>query len=100
MRSIFVTAGMLLLSSATVAEDLEARNLDWVLDKNGYQVKELTVPRTAETLAHYKSGVYIVGGVALQFTNVVGVKNREVEVNGKLTNRIARPGGDEWKLVK
>lgn len=75
-------------------------NLDWILNKNGYPVQKLTVPRTAETLARYKSSVYVVGGVVLQFGDVVSKNNREVESESTLANRVARPSDGTWKVVK
>lgn len=74
-------------------------NMDWILSEKGYPVPKVAVARTADSLATYRTGVYIVGGVDLSFKDAMGPKERNKDDEGKLKPLPARPQAD-WKLVK
>ncbi len=72
-------------------------NMDWVLKKDGYPVAKVEVPREADTMANYRLGAYIIGGVVLDVTGPA--RERETDQEGKLDAVEARPK-DDWKVVK
>ena len=73
--------------------------LDWILSEKGYPVPKVPVARTADTLATYRAGVYIVGGVDVSFKDAMGPKERAKDDEGKLKNLPARPQAG-WKTAK
>jgi hypothetical protein len=73
--------------------------LDWVLSPKGYPVPKVPVIRTTDTLAMYRAGAYIVGGVELEFAEQIHFKHRQREEDGKLLQILARPT-EGWDYVK
>jgi hypothetical protein len=73
--------------------------LDWVLSEKGYPVAKVPVIRTADTVAHYRTGAYIVGGVELDFADQISVKRRQRAADDKLIQLLARPT-EGWGYVK
>jgi len=91
------------LLAALIGEDrLHAKagwDLEWVLDPKGYPVPKVPVIRTADTVAHYRTGAYIVGGVELQFLQHVSAKGRQHDDTDKLLQLLARPA-EGWMTVR
>lgn len=75
--------------------------LDWLLDeKAGYPVPKVPVAREADTVANYRTGVYVIGGVTLDFSEYVKPDARDRDEDGKLKELESRPANEDWKSVK
>jgi hypothetical protein len=75
-------------------------DMNWILNVDGYPVAKTLVPRTADTMAKYRTGVYIVGGVGISFGKQADAIARQKDTSGQLDNTRLRPEDKDWLLVK
>ena len=90
--------------SALIAQDRLDRkagwDLSWVMSEKGCPLTEVTPVQTAETMAYYRTGAYVVGGVDLRFVDDASPKERQKDEEGKLKELPALPADEDWALFK
>lgn len=92
-----------LLASLIRQDELHVKtgwDLRWVLSRQGYPVAKVPVVREADTMAHYRTGAYIIGGVKLELTPAITAKSRQRDEAGKLKDLARRPEAGQWEAAK
>ncbi len=72
-------------------------DLRWAMSREGYPVAKVPVVREADTMAHYRTGAYIIGGVKLEMTPAITPKSRQRDEIGKLKQLAKRPEAGRWE---
>ena len=92
-----------LLASLMGQDDLHKKanwDLKWVLARDGYPVAKVPVVKEADTMAHYRTGAYIIGGVQLEMVPALTPKSRQRDEAGKLKELATRPENGQWEVIK